>query len=131
MKKIITYILTGVLIISNYSCDKQLSALPENAKVDGTAIVDQQTAQTALNGVYYRLANISSDNITQWTSHSVYPGMYSGYIGYGFGSMQEEENMYTGGTEQTIWIECYSTINAANGVIGAVESLADNKFINH
>ncbi len=128
MKNIITYLLTGVLLITSYSCDKQLSALPENARVDGTAIIDQQTAQTALNGVYSRLANISSDNITQWTNHAVYPAFFSGHLGYGFGSFPEEENMYQQGLEQMFWPEFYSVINSANGVINTVESLADNKF---
>jgi len=128
MKKLITYILTGILLLFTYACEKQLNELPKNEKVDGNTILDESTAQIALNGAYYRLANISSsDNVTQWGYHEVYPGYLSGYLGYGFGANNMEMNNNSGGLTE-FWTECYTGLNAANGVISGVEALPDNKF---
>jgi starch-binding outer membrane protein, SusD/RagB family len=58
MKRLSIYFIFFALLIAYSSCKKQLNAPPKNAKVDINAIVDQQSAQVALNGVYYRLANL-------------------------------------------------------------------------
>ena len=117
-----------VLIATSISCNKDLGKLPENAKVDGNTIIDQKTAIVGLNGVYYRFANVqSANNITKWTAMEVYPGYYSGMMGYGYGEGDQERNVFTE-NEDAYWTYSYSIINAANGVIGAVEKLQDNAF---
>lgn len=37
-------------ILSQMSCDDQLNALPTQSKVEGNVIVDQKSAEVALNG---------------------------------------------------------------------------------
>jgi starch-binding outer membrane protein, SusD/RagB family len=128
MKKFSLYILTGIVLLLSYACEKQLSEPPKNEKVDGTAIIDQATAQIGLNGVYFMLANVDrSANITGWTSHGVYPDYLAGYLGYGYGQTPEENSVMTGGYDQC-WMESYSCINTANGVIKSVTALPDEKF---
>ena len=129
MRLITSYIAVIFLASAISSCDRQLDALPKNAKVDGTAITDEKSAQTALNGVYYRLANVTGDNITDWTNHQVWGGMLSPYIGYGFGAFPDEQNNNESSSyAPSEWVNNYLIINSANGVIGAVNGLADNLF---
>lgn len=125
--KLLNYtILVAAIALS--SCSKELGKLPENAKVDGNTIIDQKTARIGLNGVYYQFANVqSANNITSWVRNEVWPGYYSGYLGYGYGEGDEERNIYDI-TGDVFWSYSYSIINAANGVIGAVEALADGAF---
>lgn len=128
MKKSLLYIFTGLLLVSGYACEDQLSELPKNEKVDKNTIIDEVTAQTALNGVYYLFANVNGgDNVTQWMMHSVYPSFFSGYIGYGYGILPQERNDMSSGNE-SVWQNCYQCINASNGVIQAVEALPDELF---
>lgn len=129
MKRLLTYIVLFIFIGGHVACDKQLSAPPANARVEGTAITDQKTAQIALNGVYYRFANVNSNNVTDWTTHEVAGGMFSGMLGSGLGPLPEESNNNAGGNSGTlIWNESYLLLNAANGVIQGVQSVADNAF---
>ncbi|WP_143305984.1 RagB/SusD family nutrient uptake outer membrane protein [Chitinophaga vietnamensis] len=126
MKKIFLY----SLLLTAISCKKDLGKLPENAKVDGNTIIDQRTSQIALNGAYYRFANVNANsNTTIWRDHEVLPGMCDGYLGYGYGQDNAEDNdyansQYVGGP----WSECYNLVNAANGVIKGVEALPDQDF---
>ncbi|WP_090104510.1 RagB/SusD family nutrient uptake outer membrane protein [Chitinophaga sp. CF118] len=132
MNQFSKYLMAGVFCLILISCDKQLSEPPANARVDGTAITDQKSAQTALNGVYYRFANVTSDNVTNWANHQAPPAMYAGMLGYGFGTQSDERNenansAYTG----SIWNESYLLINAANGVIDGINAVPDASFTNN
>ena len=52
------YTFIGILILMaglGAACEDQLNALPGQSKVEGNVILDQKTAEVALNGVYYRL----------------------------------------------------------------------------
>ena len=129
MTRSIIYFLILAGVAGSFSCSKQLDALPKNAKVDKTAIIDQRSAQIALNGVYYRLANVTSDNITDWTSHQVFPGMLAGTLGYAFGNVPDELNdNVNAGYAPMVWTQSYLMVNAANGVIGGVNALSDASF---
>ncbi|WP_256005024.1 RagB/SusD family nutrient uptake outer membrane protein [Pedobacter deserti] len=108
------------------SCDKELSALPDNEKVDANVIIDQATAQIALNGVYYSFANATQAN-TGWQDHQVKPGMLAGYLAYGFSVFPEEENKNATLTS-LFWDESYILLNSANGFLKGINGLADNKF---
>lgn len=129
MKSIIN-IAFGAAFLLMASCTKELGKLPENAKVDGNTILDQHTAQIALNGVYYRFANVQSDNNnTTWQEHEVEPSMYAGFMGYGYGADDAEDNLYSNSSfANPYWTEAYDVVNAANGVIQGVSGLPDNKF---
>ncbi|WP_160718069.1 RagB/SusD family nutrient uptake outer membrane protein [Chitinophaga solisilvae] len=130
MKTILKYICCGMLLLTGVSCGKELGKLPESAKVDGNTILDQRTAEIALNAVYYRFANVqASSNTTSWRDHQVVPGMCAGCLGSGYGIDRAEENNYAGsGFAGVYWSECYALINAANGVLKGVEPLAEQGF---
>jgi hypothetical protein len=91
MKKLLIYITISFMAMAFYSCKKQLDALPKNAKVEGNVIVDQLTAQVALNGVYYDFANASSTS-TGWQVHEVFPASLAGYIESGYGYSNSDLN---------------------------------------
>ncbi len=122
------YILLALTLIVSVSCNKQLDALPENAKVEGNTIVDQPSANIALNGAYYVLANADNTQI-KWSANKVLGSMAAGYIAYGAGSYNEEVNNFALTTYTDQWGRYYSLINAANGVISGVNSLPDSKFV--
>ncbi|SMD12476.1 RagB/SusD family nutrient uptake outer membrane protein [Pedobacter nyackensis] len=119
-------LIVGVLMIGMYGCKKELGALPKNAKVEENTILDEATAQISLNGAYYNFANATNIK-TGWQRHQILPATFAGYLGYGFGSFDDEDNL----TEQSsgnYWDESYRALNAANGVIKGVNVLPDAKF---
>lgn len=126
MRTLYKYLGLAVLIITIYACKKELGALPKNEKVNANTILDQVTAQTALNGAYYTFANATMAE-TGWQDHQLWPGMFAGYISYGYGLLAEEENNNTL-FNAYYWAESYILLNAANGVITGVMALPDQKF---
>lgn len=132
-KTYFTYIIAMASLLSAgfVSCDKQLSEPPANARVDGTAVTDEKTAQIVLNGVYARFANVTDNNITDWTANNVSGGMLAGTLGYGFGQMQDEKNdNINAGYPSALWGRMYGVISAANGLIKGVEETDAAKFTN-
>jgi hypothetical protein len=129
MKRII-YIMLGAVLVTGVACKKELGKLPENAKVDGNTILDQRTSEIALNGVYYRFANVdAADNVTKWFEHEVPPAMFAGYMGYGYGEDGAEKNNYANSSyADSYWTSGYQIINAANGLIKGVSALEDKAF---
>ncbi|WP_212005909.1 RagB/SusD family nutrient uptake outer membrane protein [Chitinophaga sp. HK235] len=128
MKSTIYTLLAG-LLLTTVSCRKELGKLPENAKVEGNTIIDQRTAEIALNGVYYRFAAVSADNITKWTEHEVPPAVFAGYLGYGYGAEPGEQNdMAKSFFANSYWTSSYDLINAANGLIKGMNLLDDKVF---
>lgn len=126
MKKLSICILCALLIITQQSCKKDLNALPQDSRVAEVAITDAKTAEIALNGAYYTFANASNTQ-TNWTSHERYPAMFAGWLGYGFGQLQEEINR-TDGSGSIYWDEMYKLLNTVNGVLKGVTALPDNAF---
>ncbi|WP_285009318.1 RagB/SusD family nutrient uptake outer membrane protein [Pedobacter faecalis] len=125
--KILYKILTAAVMLTViYSCEKELGALPKNAKVESNTILDQATAQIALNGAYYNFANATNIK-TGWQMHQVLPAMFAGYLGYGFGQLGQEDNQNLSASG-TFWDESYRSLNAANGVLKGVNALPDNAF---
>jgi starch-binding outer membrane protein, SusD/RagB family len=126
MKTLYRILAVAVVMATGYGCEKELSAPPKNAKVEGNTIIDQQTSQIALNGAYYNFAN-ATNITTGWQMHQIVPAEFAGYIGYGFGSLPAESNI-TKDESGTFWKESYRALNAVNGVISGVNALADNAF---
>lgn len=129
----IVYSLVAVAgLINLSSCKKQLNALPSQAVVDGTVVVDQKSAETALNGVYYRFANVSTVLAVISTNRSfsseLIPSMMAGWMQYGFGPYYFQNHTYTPAATGD-WTGPYNILNAANGTIAAVEALPDSKFV--
>jgi len=127
MKTIYKLFLLGSVLTVLYSCGKELGALPKNAKVEENTILDQATAQIALNGAYYNFANASTTR-ANWQQHQLLPATLAGYLGYGYGPLPQEDNQNTS-VSGVYWEESYKALNAANGVIKGVNALADNAFV--
>jgi len=123
-----------VLIVLNTSCEDQLNALPTQSKVDDNLIVDQKSAEVALNGVYYTYAMCGNDyydvpSTMCFLHYELIPAMISGLVGY-----------YQGGTLQShtvtaddyyasyLWSEYYKTLAAANGLIDQIKQKPDEWF---
>lgn len=126
MKPLYKYLAFAVLIVAFSSCKKELGALPKNAKVDANTILDQGTAQIALNGAYYCFANASQLK-TGWQDHEVVPGMLTGYLQDAYNTAPETENRNKN-FQSYYWTASYTLINAVNGVLKGVNALPDNKF---
>lgn len=131
MKSLLIYLSLIAITMFPVSCDKQLSAPPRNARVEGTAVTNASSAQTALNGAYYRFASVTTENAdaTYWRTHQIFGAMLTGAIGYGFGPWPEESNdNVQAGLIGSIWNETYPMLNAANGVLEGVTQLGDDVF---
>lgn len=134
MKKIFCYTMLLLAIAGQYACKKDLNALPPQAKVEGNVVVDQKSAEVAMNGAYARLADVGvslSVNSTRWALyHEVYPAQLSGFIQYAFGTAAVDPyvNNITPAISTFLWTPNFSILNAANGVVEGVSALADGKF---
>ncbi|MNK36654.1 SusD family protein [compost metagenome] len=130
MNKSHIYAIAVFCTIAFSACDKQLSEPPANAKVDGTVITDQKSAQVALNGAYYRFANVNSNNITDWINQNVSGGMLAGTLTYAYGEGYGEQVNNNANTQYVdkLWSPAYQLVNATNGVIEGINGVADNIF---
>lgn len=133
MRKLHTYIAFAALVAVQYSCKKDLNAPPTQAIIEGNVVVDQKSAENALNGAYSRLAaSGTSLNILshRWSVyHEIAPAMLTGLVQYGFGTIAEYINAVTPAGSATWWTSPYNILNAANGVIKEVGALADSKIV--
>ena len=129
MKNHILIIITILAATVNVGCKKQLDALPKDALVEGNVITSQQTANTALNGVYYLFAN-ASNVTTNWLPNQVNAGILTGFMDDGTNTINEASNVLGKTSMNDDWGRYYSLINAANGVIDPVSSLSGSLFSN-
>ncbi|MEO7043937.1 MAG: RagB/SusD family nutrient uptake outer membrane protein [Ferruginibacter sp.] len=124
--RILFLVFTACLLLS--ACNKQLNVLPTTSEVDGNIITDLQSAKTALNGVYFRFANASSDQSsvpnTQW--YDVMEGFPSQLAGLAtsFGGSAITDHSFTAADYgiDGIWNYGYNLVNAANGFMKNLES---------
>lgn len=135
MKKLIIYILFIVVVAAQTSCKKELNALPTQSKVEGNAIIDQKSAEVALNGVYLRFAEGGDDrgtpSVTWAGNHEINATWLAGYLTYPYGGGPFDENTKVTSADYSVasmWANSYNLINAANGVIEQVGALGDGKF---
>lgn len=136
MKKLIIYSLFFAASALQPACKKELNALPTQSKVEGNAIIDQKSAEIALNGVYLRFAQGGDDRGTPsiiWAGdHEILPTNLAGYVTYPYGGSTFDENAQIKPTDYgvaNLWSAPYALINAANGVIEQVSALSDEKFV--
>lgn len=133
MKKLALYIgiVMGGAAVS--SCSKDLDALPTQSRVEGNVVVDQKSAEIALNGVYNRFVGqttVRSNMSTGWSNvNEILPAQLAGWIQYGFGRSIENTNLLEPGQTAFYWTYYYNILNAANVTIAEVEALADTKFV--
>lgn len=136
LKEMVMLAFLAAILVSNTGCEDKLNALPGEKKVYGDIIVDEATAQIALNGVYYRFANSGSSAdealTTQWGNvHERIPASASGLGMYPYGAGFIENNSGVSSTAYVAsytWEYCYALINAANGVIEQTEAIDNSKF---
>lgn len=133
MKKIVCYTMLLLAIFGQYACKKDLNALPPQARVEGNVIIDQKSAEVAMNGAYSRLAivglSLSVTSTTFALRHEISPAMFAGLMQYAFGRRAEYINAVTPIGSVSFWTPKYALLNAANGVIEGVNELADSKFV--
>lgn len=123
------YILTLFAGLTLFSCNKFLDVEPKDSVSDELTIIDKTSANTAIRGVYRRLAAdnyygnlfqtfgyLPGDNI-QWTgSQSIIQQFITHNISADNGNLQ------------SVWSAIYATINAANHVIAKVPTVDDAAF---
>jgi hypothetical protein len=127
MKKYSVCFLSILTILTQIGCKKQLDALPKDALVEGNTIVDQQTATTALRGVYYRFA-FATDVATNWLPNELNGNILAGLMADGRNTTNDETNKLGSTSMNSEWGREYTLINAANGVLSGVSKLGDDKF---
>jgi len=117
------------------SCKRELNALPTQAKVEGNVIIDQKSAEVALNGAYLRFAEGGNDSGTpsvRWAqNHEIRGSWLAGYMAYPYGKSTFDENFSITANDIGVgemWAGSYMQINAANGVIEQVGYLDDTQF---
>ena len=127
-------LMAGMALTS--SCDDQLSALPTQSKVDGNVVVDQKSAEAALNGIYYRFAQCTTDNYgvesTDCAStYESYPANIGGTIEFYQGPYMFEThgNSTYERYANYLWSPFYQQIAAINGVIDQVTKANDSWFV--
>lgn len=118
------------------SCSDELNELPTQSKVDGNLVVDQKSAVVALNGIYYTYAMCGTDNYSVKSTgcSRFYELMSADLAGtciyYQGPYILEQHNPITLGTYGSyFWSSFYSTVNAANAVIGQVSDAPDIYFV--
>lgn len=135
MKHFIHYLMAGIVLFGFQACDSLFdNELPKHDLVGDNAIVDERSAETALNGVYSYLddskwnggdlnTHLITNNYTRlnlmvnrsasaFEREQVYPMTYD-----------ETDTNLEGG-----WEIAYLIVNAANNVIHYVDQLSDDKF---
>lgn len=134
MKNVFLYIVFTGIVFTQYACKKELNALPDQSKVDGNVIVDGKSAEVALNGAYYRLAESGDDRGTPSTmtvfTHEILPAQLAGSIDYQYGGSDAARNIIVSEsyTALPVWTASYLLVNAANGVIKGVKALPEGKI---
>jgi hypothetical protein len=115
----------GVLAAMLFSCNKSLDVSPKDQTSDDLTIVDGNSAQTAVRGIYYEL---ESNDYYGYTFQTL--GFFSGdniqYVGSQTVNQQLTNHAVSSDLAalNTSWSAIYNTINRANNVLAKVPSLA-------
>lgn len=138
MNQIKTYLTMGGCLLAmalTTACDDRLSALPSQSKVDDNLIVDQKSAEYALNGIYYMYAQCGTDYYDVLSTgctytQEIYPANFAGAIVYYQGAYMLENHDQTAdnSTVLNLWSTFYSQLAAANGVLKQMEAAPDDWF---
>lgn len=135
MKHIIHYLLASIALLGFQACDSLFdNELPKHDLVGDNAIVDQKSAETALNGVYSYLDDSSYLGGDLTTNLITYNNIRLNFMVSRNPSSFERDQVYRMTYDETDtnfeggWEMAYQIINAANNVIYYVEQLSDDKF---
>jgi len=121
-RKFIYHILTGLLLFSFSSCKKFLDQDPQYMLTPEGAVVDENSAQSILNGAY------------SFTGKDEYTVRFTGGFSSMLGSVNASSsaynfNMTATGDNQYLWAIFHKTVNGANAAIEAIGSLPEDVFI--
>lgn len=129
------YLIISIATLSSMAfmgCNKQLNVFPTTQEVDGKVIVDLKSAQTTLNGIYYRFADGGVDNNNnpsiQWCSgEETVPSELSGMLTYPYGGTPFASHTYnpTTGEDGILWNYAYNIVNAANGFLKNIAGVSN------
>ena len=135
MKQKLFYILALAAGLGLYSCDSLFdNELPKHDLVGDNAIVDEKSAETALNGVYsylddsrYTGGDLNTHLITY---NNIRLNMMKGTANSSFETDQLFRMTYdeTDANYEGLWEQAYLVINAANNVIYYTEQVDDSRF---
>ncbi len=120
----VLYIASALLLVTSCA-DVFLDLDPENAVSDDYAIVDEKTAETALNGAYNRLKSTNYYGGGNFVSAIYLAGndvAWTGSLNY-YKDFNTHDYLADNTTVATSWNAIYKTINAANQVIDKVSAL--------
>ncbi len=140
---ILSCLMAGTLSFT--SCDDKLSALPTQSKVEGNLIVDQNSAEVALNGIYYMYAECGTDYYDVLSTlcaqtQEIVPARIAGTIYYyqdpdiqqhGPNNYGTDPLYQSSSTNHTLWLLFYSQLTTANTVITQMEVAPDSWFVNN
>ena len=135
MKQKLFYILALAAGLGLHSCDSLFdNELPKHDLVGDNAIVDEKSAETALNGVYSYLDD-SQYNGGDLNTHliiynNIRLNMMKGTANSSFETDQLFRMTYdeTEANYEGLWEQAYLVINAANNVIYYTEQVDDSRF---
>lgn len=123
-------ILMSIIFLALASCRKELNVLPTTQMVDGNVIVDQKSAQTALNGVYYCFANANFDGnsnpvLTWLLVNEITPSELSGLFYDPTSNNEYSNHIYSPSFYRvgSIWSYNYKVVNAANNFLKNIEPI--------
>lgn len=131
MKKIFTYISLALAAGFIFSSCGKLDSLPGQSKVYENLVVDQQSAEVALNGAYYSYALCGEDyygveSTGQPLYTEIFPSDFAGtMISYDYGDLVGHGDQASG---SYLWTKYYQQVMSANYVIAAVEGADAKKF---
>lgn len=126
VNKITAYL---IILVTLFSCTDFLEVEPKKYAPDELNIVDKNSAETALNGVYRSLAG--SNYYAQTFQFIIY--LQGGDLGWGDSRTVNREfilNNVRSDNEEVAnaWNAIYKTINQANHVIAKVPNIIDSQF---
>lgn len=124
MKK---YIFLLILLVGVFSCADLDDLAPINSIPTEAAIIDQSSAQAALNGVY---SSLQDNDVDKWlalaqlfSDEAESTGTFPSYLEFGNFNVFPSNGSNTGS-----FTSFYTTINNANNVITLVSALSDPNF---
>jgi hypothetical protein len=122
-KKYISYLVIILTSSLFWSCKKELNVFPTTSEVDGNVIVDTKSAETVLNGVYYRFADggVDNNNVPTVLWSEVNESIPSEMANTCYNSSDNKLSTFTFNSQTSsvaiIWTYGYALVNAANGFI--------------
>lgn len=130
MRKIIQYLFVAVVSFSVAGCNSMFdNETPPHNLSGENAIVDQPSAEVALNGIYSYLGSEGQMSAYYIANNEFRSGMLAGQYRGSFDTKNPEFKVaYDDSDLGNLWRNCYTIINTANNFIYYIEKVPDGKF---